>query len=300
MSQLPLFVDATSRSDSTRALGAFTSPVSEKSGADAGPALVQSRITEAALTVRPSAPEFLQWGRWSADAPPRAEIQRRADLLHARFLEHSTRPVVLHLQVSGARTRWFIMKFASDRITLRVHWWLLQWPGFVGRMAVQTWLNGKLPPEFESWIAQRAMEFPGAAKTRNDLRAQGSRFHLGERLAAVSQLLDDPERRSEIHVGWGRGRTTPGRPSSLRLGCMNTRTRTMLIHPVLDQPGVPLYVVDMVVWHELCHWICPPLPSGQPNRIHHAEFHQLERRFAALDRADQWITRNFQWLARNA
>lgn len=271
-----------------------------RANGDPGATRVQSRSADAPLVARPAHLEFVQWGRWSADAPPRAEMERRAALLQAAFTEHATRPVVVRMQVGGARTRWFTMQFEPHCVTIRVHWWLLQWPSFVGRMAVRTWLAGKLPPEFDRWIAERAAEFPGAGNARKDLQTQGLRVQLDERLVAVSRLLDVPERRSEIHIGWGRRSSAPGRRTSLRLGSMNVRTRTMLIHPVLDEPGVPLYVVDMVVWHELCHWICPPLPAGQPNRIHHPEFRQLERRFPALDEADQWITRNFAWLARHA
>ena len=103
MSQLLLFPDSKSRSDSARHRGAAIDNVSGKSGSDVGPTRVQSRITETPLVVRPSHAEFLQLARWAADAPPRAEMERRADLLHARFVEHSTRSVPLRVQVSGAR-----------------------------------------------------------------------------------------------------------------------------------------------------------------------------------------------------
>jgi len=261
---------------------------------------IPSQSADVPPVVRPAKVEFVQWGKWSADAPPRDEMERRAVLLQQALIGLAAEPLNLRIQVSGGRSRWYFMSFGPPCVTLRVHWWLLQWPTFVGRMSFQTLQAQKLPLSFDSWISARAADFPGAAKQRTDLEARGNKIDLNERLAIVSKLLDDPARRSEIHLGWGRRSNGTQQRSSVRLGSMNIRTRTMLIHPVLDEPRVPLYVVDMVVWHELCHWICPPRDVGQHNRIHHPEFRQLERRYPDLDRAEQWIKVNFAWLARNA
>ncbi len=300
MSQLQLFAGVTQPSRRPAGNAARPLPRSSPFETDIRFMRLPSHTEHEHQAIQPATVEFLQWGRWSADAPPRFEIERRAQLLRNAFQALCTEPIDLRIQVNGARSRWYYMDFGPPCVTIRLHWWLLQWPSFVGRMSFQTLQAQKLPSNFDRWIGERAADFPGAAKQRTDLVTQGNRIHLVERLAVVSKFLDDPARYKEVQVGWSRRGSGNRPPSTIRLGTMNVRTRTMLIHPVLDEPGVPLYVVDMVVWHELCHWVCPPKEHGRRRSIHHAEFLELERRYPDLDRANQWIRKNFTWLAQNS
>ncbi len=108
------------------------------------------------------------------------------------------------------------------------------------------------------------------------------------------------ERLAEIPIGWGRGRTRRSRRiRSVQLGAFIPSDGVIRIHPILDQPAVPEYVVAAVVWHELLHVVIPTQKQGGRRCVHPPAFRALERRFPDHERAERWIDRNvFRLLAR--
>ena len=65
--------------------------------------------------------------------------------------------------------------------------------------------------------------------------------------------------------------------------------RQIRIHPHLDRGDVPHYFVEFVVYHEMCHQICPPEPGGgSRSRIHTAAFKKRERQYPERTRALAW------------
>ncbi len=64
--------------------------------------------------------------------------------------------------------------------------------------------------------------------------------------------------------------------------------RIIRIHPALDQPFVPRYFVEWVVYHEMLHHVVP-MPVVNGRRVYHSdEFRDLERRFDDFERARAW------------
>ncbi len=81
-------------------------------------------------------------------------------------------------------------------------------------------------------------------------------------------------------ITWGtrkRGR----RPRSIRLGSYCTDKRIIRIHPVLDSPAVPAYVIEDVLYHEMLH-------------------QAKEKAFPHSARAREWIRKNISWLLTQA
>jgi hypothetical protein len=248
--------------------------------------------------------EYIQWGRWATEAPPRAEMERRAAMLRDAFRALHPAPILFRVRVGGAKTRWFSMRMGRQEVEVTLHWWLLQWPRRVAQGTFTTLGRGKLEARFNSWIGDQAAAFHARAPEKTAAlpirEPMGRHIDLRQRLTAVAVWLDEPAKVDEVAVGWGRRQKAGRRPSSIRLGSMNVATRTLTIHPVLDDPEIPAYVLDMVLWHELCHWVCPPLSRGASNRIHHPEFRRMEARFPLLAEANDWIERNISWLLRRS
>jgi hypothetical protein len=125
---------------------------------------------------------------------------------------------------------------------------------------------------------------------RTVLRSEGCALDLRE-------LVDDLNRRYfedrlAVAVTWGRaacGACRRGRGSSLQLGSYSYEDNLIRIHRVLDDPGVPRYVVEAVVHHELLHADMPPEIRNGRRFFHTPEFRQRERQFRMLGRANTWI-----------
>lgn len=85
-------------------------------------------------------------------------------------------------------------------------------------------------------------------------------------------------------LGWG------PTPSRRRFGHHDPDHGCIVISPVLDDPAVPLEVLDYVVHHELLHIVHPPKP-GRGNRriVHHKVFREAERRFPRWQEWEAWI-----------
>jgi hypothetical protein len=111
--------------------------------------------------------------------------------------------------------------------------------------------------------------------------------------------------RLRVDVTWGRssmgeahqcrgrrgrgGRGGQARTSSLQLGSYSYEDRLIRLHRVLDQPGIPRYVIEAVVFHELLHADMPPLVRNGRRYFHTPEFREREREYRHLDKADRWI-----------
>ena len=143
----------------------------------------------------------------------------------------------------------------------------------------------------------------GAERVRRPvLRSQGAALDLRE-------VVDDLNRRYfegrlAVEVTWGRatgaaGRVCRrGRTASLQLGSYSYEDSLIRIHRLLDDPGVPRYVVEAVVHHELLHADMPPEVRNGRRFFHTPEFRQRERQFRNLGRANAWIQAHLPELLR--
>jgi predicted SprT family Zn-dependent metalloprotease len=99
-------------------------------------------------------------------------------------------------------------------------------------------------------------------------------------------------------VCWSHRRTRRGQ-KSVRLGSYSPRTGVIRINPILDNPIVPLYVVEDVIYHEMLHHHLGIETCGGKRVSHHANFREMEKRFSEKEKARLWIKRNLSRLVRN-
>ena len=73
--------------------------------------------------------------------------------------------------------------------------------------------------------------------------------------------------------------------------------RLIRIHPALDAPFVPAYVVESVVHHEMLHAVIP-VRIGKKGRpiVHGPDFRAMETRFYGYRRAKEWCRGNIERL----
>src|SRR4029077_3291884 len=86
-----------------------------------------------------------------------------------------------------------------------------------------------------------------------------------------------------LPVRWGQQITRKKR-HSIRLGSYNHVTTEIRIHPLLDSPVIPAYVVESIIHHEYLHHLLGP--------NHNRRFHAHERQFRYYRESQEWIRRH--------
>lgn len=80
--------------------------------------------------------------------------------------------------------------------------------------------------------------------------------------------------------------------SRRRFGHWDAEHKAIVISQVLDDPAVPEFVLDYVVYHEILHIIHPAkMGSGDKRRVHTATFTRHERKFPKWQEAEAWIAK---------
>lgn len=92
--------------------------------------------------------------------------------------------------------------------------------------------------------------------------------------------LDEPE------LSWSE------RPTFRRLGHHDAAHAAIIISKSLDRRGVPEYVVEYVLYHEMLHLKHPVVLKGGRRYSHTKEFRLDEARFELYDEAENWIEKN--------
>lgn len=89
-------------------------------------------------------------------------------------------------------------------------------------------------------------------------------------------------------VVWGQKRKR--RPKAFFVfGTIQEEDKVIRINPRLDQPWVPLWFLEYILYHEMLHSVVPDeiMPSGR-RKVHTEEFYRREREFPSYRRARRW------------
>ena len=103
----------------------------------------------------------------------------------------------------------------------------------------------------------------------------------------------------KARVEWGRARGQKARRSR-EFGSYYYKERLIRVHPVLDQAWVPLHVIESVLYHEMCHQICPTEIIKGRRHSHTKDFRRREREYVHYQGAENWMQANLQQLMRAA
>ncbi len=112
--------------------------------------------------------------------------------------------------------------------------------------------------------------------------AQGSIYDLEAIFAELNArffygLMARPE------LAWSRDH------SRTSLGHYDPARNMIVVSRALDDPGVPRYAVEYIVYHEMLHLRHPVKLRGSRRSVHSLEFRAEERLFPQLDRAKQFL-----------
>jgi hypothetical protein len=111
---------------------------------------------------------------------------------------------------------------------------------------------------------------------------RGHHYHLEE-------IFDDLNRRF-FHGLMGRPQLTWSRDHARSsLGHYDPAHNAIVISRVFDYPRVPRYAIEYIVFHEMLHLKHPVRLRGSRRCVHSREFHEEERLFPELERAQRFL-----------
>lgn len=124
---------------------------------------------------------------------------------------------------------------------------------------------------------------------------QGERNNNGFDLQEMFDHLNAQyfENKIQAGVGWGRDSKKTNR-SAFRFGSYDRAKKLIRIHPRLNQEFVPFPVVELTVYHEMCHQWAPSVKRNGVWRDHHPEFKKKEKEYRFYQEARGWEKQNWK------
>lgn len=114
--------------------------------------------------------------------------------------------------------------------------------------------------------------------------AQGRHYDLGVLFDRLNQQYFAGELRRP-HIGWST------RSWRRQFGCYDPGPNQIVLNRRMDRPGVPQFVVEYVLFHEMLHLKHPTRRSGCTLVSHSREFRGEEKRFAEFSIARKYLDR---------
>jgi hypothetical protein len=124
-------------------------------------------------------------------------------------------------------------------------------------------------------------------RARHPLRTRGHAHDLAQVLASLNARYFGG--RVDLPITWGPSPRVALPRRSIKMGSYSADAQLIRIHPALDQPEVPRYFVEWIVFHEMLHHVHPVtrLPDGR-RCVHPPGFREAERAYAQHGRASAW------------
>jgi hypothetical protein len=164
------------------------------------------------------------------------------------------------------------------------------------RLALARWLRSgrrarRACTVLDEWIDERLARLHSEEPKAVALETKGRAYDLTALTERAVAGHFGPDFRPPP-VTWGRRGRSRSR-HTLRLGSYDYQARVIRIHPVLDQPSVPAWFVQFVLFHELLHAALDDMPEPGTRKLHHGpEFRRRERAHPDYQRAIDWERRN--------
>ena len=118
-------------------------------------------------------------------------------------------------------------------------------------------------------------------------------------LEEIFNKLNTKYFKSEIKatIKWGK-KVNKKNLTSFRFGSYDPKKKLIRIHPRLQQDFVPISVLELTVYHEMCHQWAPIRRERGMWIAHHPQFKEKEREYSFYNEARSWEKDNWKKLMR--
>ena len=96
-------------------------------------------------------------------------------------------------------------------------------------------------------------------------------------------------------VKWGRDVKTKNK-TGFRYGSYDETKKLIRVHPRLKQDFVPVHVLELTIYHEMCHQFAPSYKKNGSWQSHHPEFKKKEKEYKNFKDARNWEKNNWHKL----
>ena len=96
-------------------------------------------------------------------------------------------------------------------------------------------------------------------------------------------------------VKWGRDVKTKNK-TGFRYGSYDENKKLIRVHPRLRQDFVPVHVLELTIYHEMCHQFAPSYKKNGSWQSHHPEFKKKEKEYKNFKEARNWEKNNWHKL----
>ena len=196
---------------------------------------------------------------------------------------HEMASMPLHIVWHENKTTFLSVRRERDRLVLRVHRLFYHAPSPVLEALIQ--YATKNDRQALAVIKQMAhLHFSNTRIEPKLLKRRGTTYDLQEIFDRMLVLLPI----KEVAIGWSdRGRR--GKFCSITFGTYDKHSRQIRINPLLDDPEVPLYFLEFIVYHEMLHAVChSKMDTSGRCSVHTREFRERERLFPHFQKAKEW------------
>ncbi len=138
---------------------------------------------------------------------------------------------------------------------------------------------------------------PAQMRKRIRLEPVGRHHDLERIYARLNERYFDS--RIDAAITYGPAPRVKGPRKSIKMGSYSADSKVIRIHPALDQPVVPRYFVEWIVFHEMLHHVYRTRRGEDGRRcIHPPELMAHEKQFHDYSRALAWERENLDLLLR--
>lgn len=204
----------------------------------------------------------------------------------------------IRLVVTDNRSTMLVARSKGGRLEVRLHHMFLTASENI-LDAVGDYLSGngsQAATTIDRFVEENRSRFVASGPPQEALRSEGRHHDLRAIVAELGARHFGGE--VDVRISWGKRVQPKRRQRSLQLGTYLPEERLIRIHPVLDQPWVPAFFVEAVVFHELLHHDMPAVVQNGRRHYHTRAFRKREQSFEYHSAAQQWQKENLWRLLR--
>ena len=156
----------------------------------------------------------------------------------------------------------------------------------------------ELPETLKTLIREHFAEQDSLEEEREEGQEEAIAETVNERdLDKIFACLNEEyfNNRVEAKIMWGRDVKSHNK-SGFRYGSYDEGKKLIRVHPRLKQGFVPLCVLELTVYHEMCHQFAPSYKRNGTWQSHHPEFKKKEREYKNFKDARNWEKHNWHRL----
>lgn len=227
--------------------------------------------------------------------PPREEIFLKADALARRIAALTGAPV--RLAVTDNRSTMVSFRRRPEGLVVRLHHMFLEAPDTVVVAVAEYASKGRRQASklLDDFIREQQRVVTPRPRKPGELKARGKCHDLKELFDGLNHTFFQGG--VQARIGWGRA-WAKRRRRSIRLGVYDHAAREIRIHAALDQPDVPRFFVEYIVFHEMLHQLFPG-PRRAGRQVHHPPaFKDREKAYPHYAAALAWEKENLDSLLR--